>query len=67
MGVCRGPTVGSILITEGLFSCKGLASLLLNLGSSPALPRVLVGTQAPAQGLSVLAPHQLPSAPHRCH
>ena len=67
MGVCRGPTVGSILVTQGLFSCKGLASLLLHLGSSHALPRVLVGTQALAQGLSVLAHHQLLSVLHCCN
>lgn len=37
------PTLGSILVTQGLFSCKALASHWLSLGSSPALLSLLAG------------------------
>lgn len=40
MGVsAEVPTLGSVLVTQSLFSWEGLASHLLTLGSSPALPR----------------------------
>ena len=45
------PTVGSVLVTQGPTSRKCLASHLLRLGSSPALTRLLAGTQALAHGL----------------
>lgn len=43
MGVsAEVPTLGSILVTQSPSSWEGLASHLLTLGSSPALPRAVV-------------------------
>lgn len=52
MGVfAEVPAMGSVLVTQGTTSRKGLASHLLSLGSSLALIRPLAGTQALAHRL----------------